>query len=156
MFGNNKANENSEDYKNFLTESKKSGFQKFIEGQKDYDKKETLLNFLDEYFFLTPEKIISDIESEYYSKDTVAYITEYYHNDKTLTSEKYRFYNSVLDFRDGMHLFEIDKEYPLYVYICRLTKDEDEKNGEYTIVNVGARFVAGDYKKTAKNFSFWQ
>ena len=39
MFGNNKADENPEDYKNFLTESKKSGFQKFIEGQKDYDKK---------------------------------------------------------------------------------------------------------------------
>ena len=111
---------------------------------------------MDEYFFLTPEKIISDIESEYYSKDTVVYITEYYHNDKTLTSEKYRFYNSVLDFRNGMHLFEVDKEYPLYVYICQLTKDIDEKNGENTIVDVGARFVAGDYKKTAKNLGFWQ
>ena len=135
MFGMKKNHdsddESPEDYKNFLTEFKKTGFQKFIENQPEFDLGEKARDFLEKQFGMTVPKIIGDVESAYYPKDT-KYVTKVYYVDTD--SQSYRHYNSYLSF--GKKTIMIDEDYPVYVFFYQ-NQDDDDLYGVYAAVTVG-------------------
>lgn len=132
MFGMKKINDESpEDYKNFLTEFKKTGFQKFIENQPEFDLGEKARDFLEKQFGMTVPKIIGDVESVYYPKNT-EYVTKVYYVETD--TRTFRHYDSFLDF--GKKTIMIDEDYPVYVFFYK-SQDESDLYGVYAAVTVG-------------------
>lgn len=120
------------DYRDVFSEMNKTGFERFVENQKDLDVYEKASEFLNKYLGFNNEKIIDIFESDYYPKNT-KYARKTY-MVKFDSQRDFDYYNAALKY--NTHLITIDKNYPIYAYFYTIDDDIDEKE-VYIDVYVG-------------------